>query len=95
MSTHILCFEQKYEKYPTFLSENFYFLMVRFSVYLNRLVFVMKCFLSFILFQKLSAIPPSAFYGQEHKHLGEKYVRFCFIKVTNFIFLLSDKILAR
>ena len=40
-STHILCFEQKYEKYPTFLSENFYILMVRFSVYLNRHVFVM------------------------------------------------------
>ena len=42
MSTHILCFEQKYEKYAILLSENFYFLMVRFSVYLNRHVFVMK-----------------------------------------------------
>ena len=41
MSTHILCFEQKYEKYLIFLPENFYFLMVRFSVYLNRRVFVM------------------------------------------------------
>ena len=31
-STHNLCFEQKYD----FLSENFQFLMVKFSIYLNR-----------------------------------------------------------
>ena len=41
MSTHNLCFEQKYEKYQTFLSENFQFLEVKFSIYLNRCVFVM------------------------------------------------------
>ena len=40
-STHNLCFEQKYEKYKDFLSENFHFLVVKFSVYLNRRVFVM------------------------------------------------------
>ena len=34
-------FEQKYEKYQNFLSENFHFLVVKFSVYLNRHVFVM------------------------------------------------------
>ena len=41
-STYNLCFEQKYEKYQNFLS-NFYFhfLVVKFSVYLNRHVFVM------------------------------------------------------
>ena len=39
--THNLCFEQKYEKYQNFLSENFPFLVVKFSVYLNRRVFVM------------------------------------------------------
>ena len=38
MSTHNLCFEQKCEKYQNFLSEN---LVVKFSVYLNRRVFVM------------------------------------------------------
>ena len=42
MSTQNLCFEQKYEKYQNFLSENFHFLVVKFSVYLNRLVFVMN-----------------------------------------------------
>ena len=42
MSTHNLCFEQKCEKYQSFLSENFYFLVVKFSVYLNRHVFVMR-----------------------------------------------------
>ena len=36
-----MCFEQKYEKYQIFLSENFHFLVVKFSVYLNRHVFVM------------------------------------------------------
>ena len=42
-STHNLCFEQKYEKNIRFLlSENFHFLMVKFSVYLNRRVFVMR-----------------------------------------------------
>lgn len=27
-------------------------------------------------------IPPSAFYSERHKHLGENYARFCFIKVS-------------
>ena len=40
-STHNLCFEQKYENYQCFLSENFQFLEVKFSIYLNRRVFVM------------------------------------------------------
>ena len=39
MSTHNLCFEQKCEKYQSFLSENFHFLEVKISVYLNRCVF--------------------------------------------------------
>ena len=42
MSTHNLCFEQKYEKYQSFLSENFLFLAVKFSIHLNRRVFVMQ-----------------------------------------------------
>ena len=47
-STHNLYFEQKYEKYQSFfLSENFQFLVVKFSVYLNRHVFVMVFFFSF------------------------------------------------
>ena len=40
-STHNLCFEQKHEKYQNFLSENFHFLVVKLSIYLNRHVFVM------------------------------------------------------
>ena len=36
-----MCFEQKYEKYQRFLSENLQFLEVKFSIYLNRHVFVM------------------------------------------------------
>ena len=38
-SSHNLCFERKCEKYP-FLSENLHFLVVKFSVYLNRRVFL-------------------------------------------------------
>ena len=41
MSTHNLCFEQKYEKISFFfLSENFQFLK-KFPINLNRCVFVM------------------------------------------------------
>ena len=43
MSTHNLCFGQKYEKYQNFLFENFHILVVKFSVYLNRYVFIMNC----------------------------------------------------
>ena len=42
MSTLNLSFELKYEKYRNILSENFHFLVVKFSVYLNRRVFVMQ-----------------------------------------------------
>ena len=44
MSTHNLCFEQKYENFQSFLSENFQFLEVKFSNYLNRRVFIMTYF---------------------------------------------------
>ena len=37
-------FEQKYEKLSEFLSENFQFLEVKFSIYLNRSVFIMDSF---------------------------------------------------
>ncbi len=30
--------------------------------------------------KKLQGIPPSAFFHAEHKHIGENYIRFCFIK---------------
>ena len=46
MSTHNLCFKQKYGKYQSFLSENFQSLEVKFSIYLNRHVFVMEYILS-------------------------------------------------
>ena len=49
-STHNLCFEQKYNKYQNFLSENFLFLVVKFLVYLNRRVFVMDAYSDFDVF---------------------------------------------
>ena len=41
-----LCFEQKYEKYQRFLSEDFKFLEKEFSIYLTRRVFVMALAMS-------------------------------------------------
>ena len=41
MSTRNLWFEQKYEKYQSFSSENFRFLEVKLSINFNRCVFVM------------------------------------------------------
>ena len=41
MNTHNLCFEQIYEKFRSFYLKIFSFLEVKFSVYLNRHVFVM------------------------------------------------------
>ena len=49
MSTHNPCFEQKYENYQNFLSENFQFLEVKFSVYLNRRVFVIRTISTHVL----------------------------------------------
>ena len=41
MSTHNLCFEKKYEKYQNFYLKIFIILIMKFSIYLNRRVFVM------------------------------------------------------
>ena len=41
MNSSNLCFEQKYEKYSFFYLKIFNFLEVKFSIYLNRRVFVM------------------------------------------------------
>ena len=39
--THNLCFEQKYENFQNYSSESFHFFCGKFSIYLNRRVFVM------------------------------------------------------
>ena len=41
-STRKLCFEQKSEKYQSFLSENFQLFRDDFSIYLNRRAFIMN-----------------------------------------------------
>ena len=41
-STHSLCFEQKYEKYQSFLYENVQVMEIKFSIYLNRCLFVIN-----------------------------------------------------
>lgn len=37
---------------------------------------------------KVQGIPPSAFYSVPHKHLGENYIRFCFIKVGSLYYYI-------
>ena len=53
-STHNLCFKQKYEKMSEFLSENFQFSVVKFSIYNGSLFgeegascFAFLCFMAF------------------------------------------------
>ena len=49
MSTHNLCFEQTMKNYyKSFLPENFQFLEVKFSIYLNRRVFIMGTEISLV-----------------------------------------------
>ena len=50
MSTHNLCFEQEYEKYQNFYWKFFLFLVVKFSIWLNRCVFVMGASYGTVLF---------------------------------------------
>ena len=51
MSTHNLCFEQKYEKYQISCLKIFlFFLVVKFSIYLNMHVFVMCIYMYFQLY---------------------------------------------
>jgi len=40
--------------------------------------------------KKVAAIPTSAFYGDQHKHEGSKYVRFCFCKDDSTINRMSE-----
>ena len=65
-------FEQKYEKYQNFLSENFHFLVVKLSVYLNRHIFVMV--------SKESKYPDET----SHKHEMDPNKWFCACSKTPF-----------
>ena len=69
---HSLCFEQKYEKYQIFYLKIFiFFLVVKFSVYLNRLVFIMPTGLSKgVCFRNANwGIKGSGFRGDPYKVL--------------------------
>ena len=43
--------------------------------------------------KKLQGIPPSAFFSQAHKSIGDDYIRFCFIKVLvqNYLKIWREK----
>ena len=65
-STHNLCFKQKHKKYQNFLSENFSFLIVEFSIYLNRRFCVMHCLL-YQIFWIIFIAPDKAFSSIQKK----------------------------
>ena len=58
--THNLCFEQKYENFQNFSSESNHFLVVKFSVYLNRRVFVMGTLFSCVMYETNSTKQPDS-----------------------------------
>ena len=63
MSTHNLCFEQKYENYQNFSSENLSFFGSKiFSIYLNRLVFVMLLYIQKLSYNEGSYKEASAYH---------------------------------
>ena len=65
-STHNLFFDQEYEKYQIFWSENVHFFGVKFSVYLNRRVFVMKNRVLLITWQRAWPVLHNTVH-EEHK----------------------------
>ena len=69
-STHNLCFYQNL-KNINFLSENFPFLVVKFLIYLNRLVFVMWCL--------RKAVLPDCGYLHMFKCFYVYYLRYIYI----------------
>ena len=69
-------FEQNYEQYQNFLSKNFPVLVVKFSIYLNRRVFVMDAQADLSL--RWSYMPESTFsHAETHLFLqNTKYIAF-------------------
>ena len=69
-STHNLCFEKKYEKYLNFLSENFPFLVVKVSIYLNRceLWVLLKALIKVLLISLSTDKQCTLFGANKYKH---------------------------
>ena len=64
-STHNLSLEQKYENYENFLSESFHCLVVKFSIYLKRRVFVKTKHK--LLYTSISSHEARTFWGHRKK----------------------------
>ena len=89
-----LCFEQKYEKYQSLLSENFQFLDVKFSIYLNRCVFVMSfrrgavlCCVHVILWRLCSAI---YVLSRNMRYIRVFYLKIFSFWMWNFLYIWTD-----
>ncbi len=50
---------------------------------ISNLLFIRLAFklCLFVCVQGIASIPPSAFFGPEHKHISGKLIRFCYCKV--------------
>ena len=93
MSTHSLCFEQKYENISFFfLSEYFQFLEVKFSIYLNRHVFVIKRPSKF----RCSLNAAFSLRDTRRQFLPAKYFKStCYVSLKRVIPILHVKLLKR
>ena len=74
MSTHNLCFEQKYISYLNFLSKKFPFLVVKFSIYLNRRVSVMNWLLDFMRIVSLICMKSESQFSEKNKKNYNQFV---------------------
>ena len=99
MSTHNPYFEQKFEIYQIFLSENFHFLVVKFSVYLNRhdfIIFDVQIAFWCLFFYLFVCICLLLFYflfyfSQFIKcYTNKEFIRLNKMTFSSFLFFLAD-----
>ena len=70
----IYVFEQNCENYQNFLFEKFYFMVVKFSVYLNRHVFIM-IITNFVVASSVLVYKE----GRLHCKLRQEHIQLCYI----------------
>ena len=74
-------FKQKYEKCQKFLSENFYYLEVKFSLYLNNVFVMIRCSSTYITLSfdhslrcPKTALGPFSFVERHMNYAGTAYI---------------------
>ena len=90
-SIYNLCYEQKYENIRFFLSENFPSLVVKFSVYLNRSVFVIcETVVSYVTFVLISSPFLSFLYWEGYASWLWHSLRMHFTQIVTTLISITD-----